>query len=482
MLNTARTVSKNTITLIAGSAVSQLLRVLYVSMLARYIGADGLGRISTATALVSLAMLIVRFGLDALVIREVASDKSRAAAYVTNVALVRFLLTWLLGGILIVIVSRSPYETETVVIIGIYAFVYAFDSFFDGVRAIFHAFQKMEYGMVADVARDLLNVVVSIVGISLGWSLVRIVSVSAIASLFKLVVGVALMQSRLVKASPFFDLRLSGRLLRDSLPFFVLLCISVAAERINIIVLSWTDTAESVGIYSAGTFAIAAILLIPGGFYQSIFPAFSHAHKSSDFELGRLYEASYKAMLVIGFPLAVGTILVSGDVIRLVFGSEFEGATAVMRILAIQLFTIVGYVNGAFFNATRRQTLFMILRGASVGLSAMLSFALIPRFGYIGAAVAVTVPAVIDFGLFSALCHRYTGLRFPWALTLRVGSSTGIMGVVVYVALKHGTNVLAVVPLGCLVYLLAVVALKAVSARERRAIGAIVFPRLLQHS
>jgi len=482
LLSTARTVSKNTLTLIAGSAISQLLRVLYIGLLARYIGAEGLGRISTATALVSLLMLMVNFGLDALVIREVASDKSRAASYVTNVALIRLLLTWLLGAMLFVIVSLSPYETETVVIIVVYAFVYVFESLFDVVRSVFHAFQKMEYGVAADVTRDLMNVVVSIVGIGLGWSLVGIVSVSAIASLFKLVVGVALMRSRLVSTRLCFDVRLSGRLLRESLPFFALLCISFAAERLSIIVLSWTDSAESVGIYSAGAFAITAVLLIPGMFYQSIFPAFSQAHQFSRFELCRLYEASYKAMLLMGFPLAVGTFLVSSELIDLVFGPEFVGATVVMRILAIQLFTIVGYVNGAFFNATKRQTLFMILRGASVGLSAMLSFVLIPNFGHIGAAVAVTIPAVIDFGLFSALCHRYTGLQLPWVLALRTGISTGIMGAVVYVALNHGLNVFAAVLLGSVLYMLAIVALKALSSGERRVIGAMVFPSLLQHN
>jgi len=474
-MTNSRTVSKNTFVLLAGSVISNALRIVYIGVLARYVGAEGIGQISTATALVSLAILLVNFGLDRLVIRDIAGDETRAAKYVANVAFIRLLLTLVMAIALAAVVSQSDYSDQTEACIAIYALVYVFDAFSDVGLSVFHAFQKMEYVAIIQFARDLLNVAISLLCISLGWSLVAIVSISAFASLFKLIISVTIMQWRFVRLVIHVDLAFCRHLLLTAIPFAILLSINVAHSQLSTIILSRIDTSEAVGIYSAATFPVVTLLILPTVFAQSIFPAFSHYYRSSPTALARSYRISYKAMLVVGLPMGAGAVLASKYMMALVYGPGFEDAVSVMNILAVQLLTMVGYVNGAFLHATNRQTLFATLQAVMLTLNAILSFILIPTYSYQGAALAVVAPTILSFGLYSALCHRCTGSPLPWGTAFKTGSGALVMSGASYLALNHGVSVLVVlVLLAPAMYLISLVALKVISAEEWRLIKEII--------
>jgi O-antigen/teichoic acid export membrane protein len=482
-MNIAQTVSKNALSLFTGSAASQVLRILYVSLLARYIGVEGLGQISTATSLVPLVILIVNFGLDVLTVRDIAAAPERGARYVTNVLVIRLALTLIFFVVLAIILYLSPYQQETIIIIGLYSLTYVTDALAGVIRCAFYAFQKMEYTAAIDFTRDLLNVSVSVAGIYLGWSLIAIVSVSTFASLFRLVTAFIVMRWRIVRPALQIDLAMCRQIMRSALPFFVLVCISVASDALVIVILSWLGNEEAVGIYSAATIPIVALLMLPAMFMESIFPVFSQYFQTSASGLRQSYCIAYKVMLVIGFPLGVGTMLVSRDVLPLIFGEGFEKSLPVMNLLAIQLLTMVGYVNGAFMNATNRQSLFAILRLISLTLNASLCFLLIPPLSYWGAAFAVTVPALIDFILYTALCHHYNQLPVPALLLLKIALATGLMAGCSALALNSGVSVVLVVSLlAPAAYLLGLLIVHAVGAEEWRFFNQLVLVQRLRHA
>jgi O-antigen/teichoic acid export membrane protein len=429
---------------------------------------------------VSLSSLIVLFGLDTVIIRDVARDRSRAATYATNIGALRLILLCIWGAFLLVLVYSSPYDQQVRAFIAIYAAAYAFDALSEIPRSIFHGFQRMEFSTGLDLMRDMVNIVISIVGIGLGWPLVAIVAVSAFASLLKLAVSILLLSWQFTRPRLPVRLALCRNLLVGAIPFFLLTAIGVAYEKLGVVFLSWLDTAESVGIYSAATIITTALLLVPGAFYQSIFPVFSQYHQNSPEALKASYRISYKVMLLVGFPMGAGVILVAQPVIALVYGPGFEEAVGVLRILAVQLFTIVGYVNGAFLLATNRQNIFTALRGATVLLNVALLLILIPMYGYVGAAIAVAVPALVDFGLYSALCHRYLRLPFPWTATVKVVVSTLLMSGAVALLLKEGANLILVILVGSLAYTLALIVVRAIGLDEWHGIVDMLYPKRLR--
>jgi len=480
-MSNSATISKNTAALLAGYFISYGLRFVYVSVLARYIGATGLGQILTATALVSIAILLVNFGLDTLIVRDVAASPGKASKYVTNIAFLRFLLTLVFTILLAIVASLSNYPYETKAIIALYGLTYVLDAFSSIARSIFNAFQRMVFSSATDLLRDLLNIGFSLLGIWLGWSLIAIVTVSVGASLIKLIISLVAMVRRFVRPRFQIDLHLCGQLLSSAIPFAVIIVIGVASTQVSTVILSWSGTAESVGIYAAAAMPISMLMVLPNIFMESILPAFSERYQNSAISLAQSYSYSFKVMLIVGLPMAAGTILVSEHLIPLIFGQGFAKAALVMDIMAVQLITMVGYVNGAFLNATNRQTLFAILRAAMTVLSIILSVILIRIYSYVGAALAVTIPALVDFGLYSILCHRYAGLPLPLRTIGRTTLAALIMTGAGYLALKAGVNVIAVVfPLAPALYVAALILLKVIGDVEKQFFTGILPHRWLQ--
>lgn len=141
----------------------------------------------------------------------------------------------------------------------------------------------------------------------------------------------------------------------------------------------------------------------------------------------------------------------------------------VMDILAVQLMTMAGYVNGAFLGATNRQSLFAVLRVIMTVVSIILCIILIPVYGYVGAALAIAIPTLVDFWLYTILCHRYAGLPLPWSIIGRIGLATLIMYEAGYWALHADVNVIAVVfLLAPAIYVAAIGALNVIRGEEWR--------------
>jgi len=192
---------------------------------------------------------------------------------------------------------------------------------------------------------------------------------------------------------------------------------------------------------------VSILLLVPSTVMESILPAFSEYRHTGDGNLARAYQTSFKLLLVLGTAVGAGVIVVAPNIVRLVFGSAFDGAVPALRILSVQLLTMVGYINGALLFATDRQALFARVRVALTVLNAVLCLVLIPPLGYLGAAIAAVVPGVIDFFLYTALCHRQLGFGFPWHTLLKVSTCAGVMAGVSGLALGLGLPLLVVVAL-----------------------------------
>lgn len=465
-MNTASTVMKNVAALSAGTIVSQVLRVIYVGLLARYVGAEGFGQITTATALVAIMILVVNFGFDTLMVRDIAADHEVASRYVTNVLFLRLLLTIGFVALLALLVSRSNYSRETNLIIGIYALTYVLDSLSGVMRSVFYGFQKMEYKTALDLGRDLLNVVVSIFGILMQWSLVAIVAVSAFASLTRLIASVMVLRMRFVRPSATLDWALCRRLMLAALPFFALVCLSVASEALVVVILSWMGDEAAVGHYGAAAMPVVTLLILPGMFMESILPVFAERLHASRDALAQAYSASYKLLLLIGLPMGVGLILVAGPVTTLIYGPDFEQTVIVMALLALQLCTMVGYVNGAYLTASNHQTLFALLRTGSVTLTVLLCLSFAPTYKAAGAAAAVAAVAVLDFVVYSLLCHHDLRLPLPYRTFAKVILSSAVMAALGLLALHVGLSLIPMIMLCAAAYAVLLIALQVISHDE----------------
>ena len=195
---------------------------------------------------------------------------------------------------------------------------------------------------------------------------------------------------------------------------------------------------SGVGVYSAAQTLLLMILFLPGAFQTAIEPVFSRLYAHARHILPQFYQLGYKLFLLMGFPMALGILLVGNYIVSLVYGNKFEGSYAILCVLAVYLVTLPTYANGPLLRMTGRQHLFAIIQGLTVSGQAVLCVLLVPIWGPIGAAVSLVVGESVAFVVTSIICHNYLKLPLPWLTMAKVFASTLLMGLVTSISLSRG--------------------------------------------
>ena len=252
-----------------------------------------------------------------------------------------------------------------------------------------------------------------------------------------------------------------------ALPFAALTFIYVANSSIDTILLSLYRPEEEVGWFAAASALIAYLLLLPTQFLQAIFPVFARFHSFSGDALRQAYRTSFKFLLLLGFPLWAGIIVIANPVISLVYGPGFENSVLALQILAFSLSWMYGYANGGLLIATGGQTLLAAIEGVGIVVNVVVAFLLIPRFGHLGASfAAISSGAVFAFPVVLA-CHRRLGIRVPYALAIKSLVASICMGIIVAQALRLQINLfVAVFVFAPIVYSVLLLAFRAVGRED----------------
>lgn len=106
----------------------------------------------------------------------------------------------------------------------------------------------------------------------------------------------------------------------------------------------------------------------------------------------KIYESSFKYLMIFIMPVAVIVTLYSRQIILICFGQAFLPSQYGLAILIWStVFVFAGLIHSNLLLATNLQRLDIIFTGSSVALNIFLNFILIPTYGFVGAAVATTV-------------------------------------------------------------------------------------------
>jgi hypothetical protein len=110
-------IAKNASVLFGSQLIMWLLTMALTIVMPRYLGAAGVGKIHFATSLWTIIGVIAAFGIDTLLIKEIARQPARTAALFGSALVLRCLL-FLIGYLgLIVTLEFFGYPTDTIIIV-----------------------------------------------------------------------------------------------------------------------------------------------------------------------------------------------------------------------------------------------------------------------------------------------------------------------------------------------------------------------------
>lgn len=152
-------------------------------------------------------------------------------------------------------------------------------------------------------------------------------------------------------------------------------------------------TPAAVGVYQAAAQSSVLLGIIGGAFNAVVAPRISMLYQSSQIErLEHVYRVSTKWALYTSIPLLLVFCFAPEQVLRVLYGKNYTSAVQPLIILSsMWLIDIIAGPAGMVLIFTARRRLFSFIAASELVLCLALSYVLIPYFGAVGAALAVSL-------------------------------------------------------------------------------------------
>ena len=192
-----------------------------------------------------------------------------------------------------------------------------------------------------------------------------------------------------------------------SIPLILVIISSWFLALSNRYILNYYTTTAVVGVFAVAYSLMSVITTFSTTVAQVIQPYFTEAFMKKEKHEG-LINTSLKYGLILVIPAIVAAVVWRREIILLISGTKYLGATPIMVTLALYpIFTLIAFVFYQVLIAAERNTYVGLMHLIAAGLSVGLNILLIPVWGMQGAAVAT----LLSYG-FLAVAMAIPGLRY----------------------------------------------------------------------
>jgi O-antigen/teichoic acid export membrane protein len=227
------------------------------------------------------------------------------------------------------------------------------------------------------------------------------------------------------------DLSLCRWMLREAFPLLLNNLLLIVFFRFDTFILKPYYGDRAVGAYDAAYKFLNATTVIPAYFTMALFPLFSRYAVEARERLERIYHLALKVLLLIAFPLAMVTCVLSPELIVLVGGKEYLSAGSAQALAILIWFLPLSYVNGitqyALIAVNRQRSItvaFLIASVFNIGTNLIW----IPRYGLVAASAITILTEVVLFVPFWLVVRREVGRLPLLSLAWRPALATVVMG------------------------------------------------------
>lgn len=458
-------VINNTAASVGGDLLYHLVNFLAGILIARSLGNEGYGRFSFIFVYLSFFEIIVQFGLNSVLTRELAQDKERASQLLGNAILLRLALVGAVfpPALLLVKSLGYPLSVQQGVLLASFQLFLTLRSIYE---TIFRVNLLMIYPVLWNGVRALINL--ALVGAVASffprvWLFILVFLVSGLVGF----VGLASFSRRFIRITFRPDWNLVTHLIKESAPLVISGYLTLLYCRIDVLMLSKMKGFSDVGYYSVATRLTEPLDMIASSLTISLLPLFSRAFKENRKDFEEFARKAFLGLSLVGLPLALGGTLVAQDLILFFFGSPYASSGTTLAILF--WYNFFGFLSTLLVNllmASGRQVMdswfSLLLLLANVGMNLWL----IPQFSFNGAAIATVITEVAGTALMFTYLSRHSAIRLPFPgkeLVTALKVNVPFFLFLVFLNASLHLSLIPIVLVGILTYPLLLLALRAVS-------------------
>lgn len=391
----------------AGNLSMYFIRFGFGVVMARLLGAELLGLYSLSETVIGIVSVLALLGLDAGLARYIpiaAGKKDEARLWGTMqtgialsslVSLVFAAGVFLLGGPLSSQVYDRPDLAPVLRLASLSVPIYALMA---TLTSITQGFKRMEYKVYTqDITYNLLKLILSAVLIWVGLSVMGAV----IANIIAMAVTVAMLFTFVHRLFPLnrplgTAKRDTGAMLRFTLPVYLSQVLRQFSGSIEALALGFFGVMSGVGIYTTALRLSGIGSMFHTSLQAIAIPMISDLHSRGRLEaLRRVYQTTTKWGMTFNLPIFL-TITIFAKPLLAIFGDDFVAGAAGVAILAFAtLFNASTGVCGSMITMTGHSKLSFANSIIHLGVNITLDLLLIPLWGVMGAALAVTLTGML---------------------------------------------------------------------------------------
>lgn len=407
MLKFSNQILKNLISLTSAEVLSKIIGLITAAYLGRVLKPEGFGILGFASAFVSYFLLMVNFGLDTYGTREVAKERSIIPKLVNNILSVRLIFAsfWFIILNVVIILIDKPIVFKLVIIItGINLFVNALS-----INWIFLGIEKMWLIAIRQIMTNLISLIGIVILVNSEKNILIAASITVLSGLINSLWLLGVFRKMFGKISFEIDKTYLKEIIKESFPLVLSSFMIAIYYNLDMVMLGYMKPGEDVGIYSAA-YKIILVGIIPFTLIlNSFFPSLSKIGLKNTLEFRNIIKQYSFFMFTSGIIVTAIVYFNASLIIRIVFGNEYARAAAPLSILALNLLVIsinIFFGNPLIAWGKQKQYSVAITFGAVTNI--VLNILLIPRYTYIGAALATLIAEVAVFVGVFILFIRFT--------------------------------------------------------------------------
>lgn len=399
---------KGSFSSLIGKIIGMGFGYLVIIFISNKYGAEGLGLFSLSVTVLNIAVLIPKFGLDNGLVRILNETKTKgnknnflevlkeSSLFMLFLSIIAMLILYFLADKIAVLFFHNekliePLKAVSLAIIPITLMVVA--------SSTFQVFKKTFYHMLFKTA--LINVVF-VVLLSINFYVLEATSdifiLYCTACYISFLIALILLKKRLnksvfnVEKTYSFGLK---KILTISYPMMLANSFVLLLSWSNILLLGYFSDEYSVGIYNASErlAELSGLALIAINSIAA--PKFAEAYSNNDHKkIEEVTKKSTKMIFLSSVPILI-VLIVFGEFLLGFFGPEFTiGFWALVFLCLGRFFSAISGSVGYILQMTNNQNIFQKVIFLAFIVNLIMSIVLIPKYGFVGAAVAKFISAV----------------------------------------------------------------------------------------
>ena len=396
------TIFRSMVTNTAARTVTELINrggsAIFWIVLARYLGASGLGSFAFGLSMYGLFTVISTLGLNSVVVRDVARNHKDAGKYFGHTLLLGSVAAGFMAVAMMLTSALLKPSADTLTVCFWMSIALIPTAGFYWSRAILTAAEKMVYIALARVAENAFKIAFGI-SIIVGGLGVR--EVAIIIMLSKVVSFVLCFHFAIRHVAPpswKIEKAFLSYLLKQAPSFFMISIFNGLFWSVTVIMLTKLRGEAEAGIFSAAMKIVDICVSFAAAYGAALFPIGSRVMHSSPAVFANLFKKSIKYLLIVTTGIATTLAIMSPDIIRWLFDVDLIGAAPILRTLVwilVPYSLIPIYAYTLINNHQQTRDLMANLLGTMTLIIG--NFVFINLYGAMGAAAVMLLGTIVFF-------------------------------------------------------------------------------------